>query len=278
MLAFAEEAATLKPQEREKISRILKGWETENTAAVKNLLAEHFLAHPEMQYIVRKFVELPEDCSCTTLEGEFRQQFYSWLQLQGTEIEQYAAAPERIGIVIPLDLIQNLFLTQYSTWFPTAVRFDRFIDNLEQHPKPGEWLQGRRFGYLRVKADYMLNWFFWDSEGEIGDPRELLHSMSSLEAREFLDLPSWHEAGNRLAVMVFRYHPAAEGMQLFRPTWCDADFMAGFQPPPSTETRFGIVNPTYQRPIKGRKRIIAEAVGRSAYFKLSFLESFEIFS
>ncbi|MDZ4706101.1 MAG: hypothetical protein SH848_19390 [Saprospiraceae bacterium] len=258
---------------KERLWKLLNRWSIEKLNVVKNLTQERFLGDAEMDYLLRRLADFPDYFPIPDIEDALRREFYSWLQLKGKP----AIFPEDdyplLGVAIPYERLEGHFMKEYGTIFPSREVFARFIDDITNQVHPHVWLKRKKYDHLRIKPDYQLHWFYWEASGNYTNPLALFDT--GQQVKDGLRLPEISARYDRQLLFAFstdRAHNLGADLALFRPTFCDADFMAEYEPAHLGEFRFGVVNRTYQVPKVGAKVVLAEAVARSGYLKLAYLK------
>lgn len=247
---------------------LLWQWREKGSNAVQALIADRFLPQPEMQYLVRKLVEISEGPKKDQLEEKLSSSSFSWMQLKGGKVRP-GFIPKKVGVFIPFVRLHNHLAEQYPVFFPAGAGISRFIDELEQAQHPGQFLKEKKKGHenIRVKADNELLWFYWNLGDGSGSSEELLSTLAR-ERATYL--------GRRYQKVVLLVFDAISfshemhygtGKGLYRPAWPEGMTKEDFELIPDAQGRFGLAR---KRPGTGSV-LAAEAVGRSAFLPLSEL-------
>lgn len=268
-MAFKDEALRLNIKDQSRLKLFLSRWRKENFQAVKNLQKDRFLAAPEMQYLIGRLIGFTAGQGIDEVEAELQKQMNSWMQLRGGRVNR-EFIPRQIGTIIPFSRFKNHLGYHYKSFFPMG-GVSRFINELSAATDPAALVEKRGLGNACIRKDESLLWFHWDTGQSFENLLEL-HS-------ELVKALGWDQSWQykQSILLIFNYHHYSDGFHpasnrgLYRPSWCDVGLEDNTTLDPDPQDRFGLVRAMSEEESRNSVRV-AEAVARSAHFRLAHLE------
>lgn len=237
--------------------------ENDQQKIVSNLKNELFL--PERIFAdLLNFLLDPVPRSIESRLIDLRNHMRSNWQTTGGEIMKY---PDCCATIIVKDLFKDRLLDEYG--FESAYA-DTFClkDPASYLPEEKE---------IILKASTHLIWLTWDEHDE-EEPFYCLEEPLTVDKMvKSFALQDWY-ATQDLLLFYFTAKSARKiNFNIFRPTWCDADFFDKFSPPDpdlDKENKWGLTNPNGKVRHKTKYRAKRpEGVVKSGYLKINNLKS-----
>lgn len=219
------------PDDKDALMSTLDGWShnRKGKVIISNLELERFLPVDEMFQLL-DVVRAAHAESLETLERSYDNECHKHIARGGMIPSDIS--PQVIGKAINRDFLAKWLIKEYPAKFINEAVFEEFIERLIAGGPLDDYEKSFSLG-----SRYLI-WVTWNVSNPTDDPFHFVRAGLSDEVRANLGLEP--TIGDRLLLFVYERRNIID---LHRPTVADAALFTFFQPPPSSEDKWGLTRP-----------------------------------